>query len=45
MPYEYVKYSDIFADVTPYDVGPREWINLIKNAEYVCTDSFHRIVF
>ena len=42
---EYVKYSDIFADVTPYDVGPREWINLIKNAEYVCTDSFHGTVF
>lgn len=42
---EYVKYSDIFADITPYDIGPREWINLIKNAEYVCTDSFHGTVF
>lgn len=42
---EYVKYSDIFADITPYDIGPKEWINLIKNAEYVCTDSFHGTVF
>lgn len=42
---EYVKYSDEFADITPYDIGPREWINLIKNAEYVCTDSFHGTVF
>ena len=42
---EYVKYSDIYADITPYDIGPKEWINLIKNAEYVCTDSFHGTVF
>lgn len=42
---EYVKYSDIFCDIAPYDIGPREWINLIKNAEYVCTDSFHGTVF
>ena len=42
---EYVKYSDKFADIAPYDVGPREWLNLIKNAEYVCTDSFHGTVF
>ena len=42
---EYVKYSDIFADETPYDIGPRQWINLIENAEYVCTDSFHGTIF
>lgn len=42
---EYVKYSDTFCDIDPYDIGPREWINLIKNAEYVCTDSFHCTVF
>jgi len=42
---EYVKYSDKFADITPYDVGPLEFLNLIKNAEYVCTDSFHGTVF
>ena len=42
---EYVKYSDKFADIIPYDIGPKEFINLIKNAEYVCTDSFHGTVF
>ena len=42
---EYVKYSDKFADYTPYDVGPSEFVNLIKNAKYVCTDSFHGTVF
>lgn len=42
---EYVKYSDIFADIKPYDIGPSEFINLIRNAEYVCTDSFHGTVF
>lgn len=42
---EYVKYSDIFADETPYDIGPGEFLNLIRNAEYVCTDSFHGTVF
>ena len=42
---EYVKYSDTFCDIAPYNVGPREWINLVKNAEYICTDSFHGTVF
>lgn len=42
---EYVKYSDKFADETPYDVGPGEFVNLIRNAKYVCTDSFHGTVF
>ncbi len=42
---EYVKYSDKFCDIAPFDIGPAEWINLIKNSEYVCTDSFHGTVF
>jgi len=42
---EYVKYSDKFCDYAPYDIGPREWINLIQNADYVCTDSFHGTAF
>lgn len=42
---EYVKYSDKFCNIAPYDIGPKEWLNLIKNAEYVCTDSFHGTVF
>lgn len=42
---EYVKYSDKFADIIPYDIGPGDFINLIRNAEYVCTDSFHGTIF
>lgn len=42
---EYVKYSDKFADIIPYNVGPAEFVNYIRNAEYVCTDSFHGTVF
>ena len=42
---EYVKYSDKFCDIALYDVGPREWLNLVKNSEYVLTDSFHCTVF
>lgn len=42
---EYVKYSDTFADIILYDIGPKEWINLIRYADYICTDSFHGTVF
>ena len=28
-----------------FDIGPKEFLNLIANAEYVCTDSFHGTVF
>ena len=42
---EYVKYSDKFADEIPYDIDPGDFLNLIRNAEFVCTDSFHGTVF
>jgi hypothetical protein len=42
---EYVKYSDKFADEIPYNIGPGDFINLIKHAEYICTDSFHGTIF
>lgn len=42
---EYIKSDCDFADIAPYDVGPSEFINLIRNAEYVCTDSYHGCVF
>lgn len=29
----------------PFEVGPREFVSLIRNAQYVCTDSFHGIAF
>lgn len=34
-----------FGDCTPFNVGPAEFVNLIRNAEYVFTDSFHGSVF
>ena len=37
--------ADKSADYCPYDVGPAEWLSLIRDAEYVCTDSFHGTVF
>ena len=42
---EYVKSDVGFADFTPYNVGPKEFVELIHDAEYVFTDSFHCTVF
>lgn len=33
------------ADRQIYDCSPQEWVNLIYNAEFVYTDSFHCILF
>ncbi len=41
----FVKADKGYADYTPYDVGPSEFLNLIRNAQYICTDSFHCSVF
>lgn len=32
-------------NIIPFEVGPREFVMLIKNATYVCTDSFHGMAF
>lgn len=42
---EYIKADCGYADETPYDIGPGEFINLIRHAAYICTDSFHGSVF
>lgn len=34
-----------FGDYAPFNIGPAEFLNLIRNAEYVFTDSFHGSVF
>jgi len=34
-----------FRKGTVFDAGPREFVNLIANASYVCTDSFHGTLF
>ena len=41
----YISYDEDVADEKPYNVGPSEFVNLIRNAQYVCTDSFHCCVF
>lgn len=42
---EFVKSDEGYADETPYNVDPADFLNLIRNAEYICTDSFHCSVF
>lgn len=42
---EYIKSDEGYADETPYNIGPPEFLNLIRNAAYVCTDSFHCTAF
>lgn len=42
---EFIKNDIGYADLTPYNVGPSEFINLISNAQFVCTDSFHGTCF
>ncbi len=42
---EFIASDEGFYDETPFDVGPAEFVNLIRNAKYVCTDSFHGSVF
>lgn len=42
---QFIKSDEAFADEAPYDILPDDFINLVKNAEYVCTDSFHGSVF
>ncbi len=42
---QYVKDDENFGDYAPYDVGPDKFLNLLRGAEYVCTDSFHGSVF
>lgn len=41
----YIAYDEDLVDEKPFNVGPSEFVNLIRNAEYVCTDSFHCCVF
>lgn len=37
--------SEKFGDIRLQDLSPQEFLGLIKNAEYVFTDSFHACVF
>ncbi|MFR6064422.1 MAG: polysaccharide pyruvyl transferase family protein [Eubacterium sp.] len=48
LPYLQGKYRQIddnFGDYKLYDISPKDFISLIKYAEYIFTDSFHAIAF
>lgn len=42
---EFVKSDVDFPNFAPYDVGPFDFVRLVRDAEYVFTDSFHCSVF
>lgn len=42
---QYVESDEDFGDIAPYDVDPCRFLNLIRNAQYVFTDSFHGTAF
>lgn len=42
---QYVDYDTDFGDITPFDVDPDRFLNILRGAEYVFTDSFHGCAF
>lgn len=42
---QYVEADETFGDEAPYDVGPAEFLHLLRHATCVCTDSFHGTAF
>lgn len=42
---QYVAEDEDFGDIAPYDVGPDRFLNLLREASFVCTDSFHGSCF
>ena len=41
---QYVEKDEEFGDYAPYDVGPDRFLNLLRGANYICTDSYHGLV-
>jgi len=41
----FIKNDFLFGDIQEYAISPADFVGLIKNAEYVFTDSFHAAVF
>lgn len=41
----YIPADNDIVDQALYEIGPAEFLSLVKNAKYVCTDSFHGTVF
>lgn len=41
----YGREDKMFGDIHLFDAGPKEFLYLIHNADFICTDSFHGTVF
>lgn len=41
----FVPADETFGDECPYDVDPARFLNILRGAAYVCTDSFHGACF
>lgn len=41
----FIKEDEDFGDIVPYDVDPNLFLNIIRNAKYILTDSFHGASF
>ena len=42
---KYRAVDETYGDFAPYEVGPNDFIKYIRDAAYICTDSFHCTVF
>lgn len=42
---QYISKDEDYVDFAPYDISPADFVALVRNAKYVCTDSFHGTVF
>jgi hypothetical protein len=42
---QYIKADIDFGDYSPYTVGPADFFHIVKNAEFICTDSYHGTIF
>ena len=42
---QYIQADVDYSDILINECAPNEWISLIRDAEYVCTDSYHGMIF
>lgn len=42
---QYITADETFGDVAPYAVAPDQFLNILRSASAVCTDSFHGMAF
>lgn len=42
---EYIEEDEKFGDFSIYEFSPNDFVNHIRNAQYVLTDSFHATIF